>query len=134
MQNFKTENGKYFINSKEVDEKVYISMLEEALDQSKKQNETISKLMANTNNTNRKQEDDCEEEFCEDCQGILDLINDLCEMPPEEALDVFREIVGQHRQEAFIEGMIEAYNNLGSIAFKVASKLENQLDDMVGMG
>ena len=132
MENFKSENDKYFIDGKEIpDYKVYIAMLEEyletakdSLEKYKNQNKVYPSIPHNT-------EDDCDEEFCEDCQATLEFIGYLSKMQPEDALEIFNATIDQHKQEAYMQGMIDAYNNLGSIGYKIASKVENELEEML---
>lgn len=71
-----------------------------------------------------------EAEFCPECQEILDIIDDLCSTSDEEAIGAFKSIIVNNRQEAFIEGLISAYNEMGNNSHKIASKLELQLESM----
>jgi hypothetical protein len=128
MNNFKRENGKYYIDNKEVDEKVYISMLEEKTSKNS-DNITIPKI----NMLEMEQASDCGEdgeEFCPECQEILDLIFSLGEMDERESIDTFKHIIFMNRREGFLEGLISAYDNIGSMAHKISCRYENQLDDI----
>lgn len=131
MENFKSENGKYYIDGKKVSQKTYTSMLEEYL-------ETAKESLEKANNQNRiypsiphQTENNCNEEFCKHCQATLDFIKYLSQIEPENALEIFNGMIEQHRQESYMSGMIEAYNNLGSIGYKIASKIENDLEEML---
>lgn len=70
MQKFIRENGKCFIDGKEVSENAYTSMIEEELSKVKNHNsdKTISEECCDTY-----------EEICPECQFLADFINDLLE-------------------------------------------------------
>jgi len=118
MDNFKSEEGKYYIDGKEVTEKTYISMLEEKIS---RQNISIP-----TFNLKQNQE---EQQLHEDYQEILEFIQYLNEIHPEEAIQEYNQMVFDISYESFLQGVIHAYNEIGGFAHKVA-RCENQLEDM----
>lgn len=113
---FKTIDGKHYINDKEVSLDAYISMLEESYEKLSQQRPIYFSPDS--------QEDS---EFCPECQDILNLITDLSKMELKEAIDTFNRVIFKHRREAFMEGQIDAYEQLGSLGYKVAARIENDL-------
>lgn len=117
--------GQNYKSLKEVPENTYKILIE---DDNTSDNVTTPKInMSEIEGYSECGEEDGE--FCEECQGILDLIFDLSEMDERDAIDTFKDIMYKNRQEAFLEGMIEAYTELGNLSHKISSRIENQLED-----
>jgi hypothetical protein len=130
MKDFKRENGKYYIKGKEVSEEAAFSMLEEELEKANKKLDSPSPLPISKLNLNPNKSPEDEIYCCPDCQEILDLIKYLSEASNEEAVGTFTDIMSKHERNSYLQGQIDAFSQMGSIGYKISSKLEISLDEM----
>jgi len=116
------ENGqiikKFYIDDKEVTQDVYFNLTDELYE-----------------NTKFKQDDHNEEICnCEECQYLLELINEIRQSSDSEALAILKDEIEFRVQEAYIEGQHVLANELGNSLLKHAVKLENELDNLYENG
>jgi len=116
------ENGeiikKYYIDDKEVTQDVYFNLTDELYE-----------------NTKLKQDDHNEEICnCEECQYLLELINEIRQSSDNEALAILKDEIEFRVQEAYIEGQHVLANELGNSLLKHAVKLEDELENLYENG
>lgn len=116
------ENGeiikKYYIDDKEVTQDVYFNLTDELYE-----------------NTKLKQDDHNEEICnCEECQCLLELINEIRQSSDSEALAILKDEIEFRVQEAYIEGQHVLANELGNSLLKHAVKLEDELENLYENG
>lgn len=116
------ENGqivkKYYIDDKEVTQDVYYNLTDELYE-----------------NTKLKQEEHNDEICdCEECQYLLELINEIRQSSDSEALAILKDEIEFRVQEAYIEGQHVLANELGNSLLKHAVKLEDKLDKLYENG
>ncbi len=116
------ENGriikKYFIDDKEVTQDVFFKLTDELYE-----------------NTKLKQEEHNDEICdCEECQYLLELINEIRQSSDSEALAILKDEIEFRVQEAYIEGQHVLANELGNSLLKYAVKLEDELDNLYENG
>jgi len=116
------ENGeiikKFYIDDKEVTQDVYFNLTDELYE-----------------NTKLKQDDHNEEICnCEECQYLLELINEIRQSSDSEALAILKDEIEFRVQEAYIEGQHVLANELGNSLLKHAVKLEDELDNLYENG
>ena len=118
MKDFKRCDGKFYINSKEVSEEAYMSMLEE-----KANNFSIPQL-----NPNYSPENDIR--FSPESQNILDLIDELSNIEPEDAVQKFTDMISKNSRDSYMQGQIDAYTEFGILGHKIATRMEIELEEM----
>ena len=116
------ENGqiikKYYIDDKEVTQDVYYNLTDELYE-----------------NTKLKQDEHTEEICnCEECQYLLELINEIRQSSDSEALAILRQEIEFRVQEAYIEGQHVLANELGNSLLKHAVRLEDELENLYENG
>lgn len=116
------ENGriikKYFIDDKEVTQDVFFKLTDELYENTKlKQEEHIDEL--------------CN---CEECQYLLELINEIRQSSDSEALAILKDEIEFRVQEAYIEGQHVLANELGNSLLKHAVRLKSELEDLYESG
>ena len=116
------ENGeiikKFYIDDKEVTQDVYFNLTDELYE-----------------NTKLKQDDHNEEICnCEECQYLLELINEIRQSSDSEALAILKDEIEFRVQEAYIEGQHVLANELGNSLLKHAVKLEDELENLYENG
>jgi len=116
------ENGriikKYFIDDKEVTQDVFFKLTDELYE-----------------NTKLKQDDHNDEICdCEECQYLLELINEIRQSSDSEALDILKNEIDFRVQEAYLEGQHVLANELGNSLLKHAVKLEDELENLYENG
>ena len=116
------ENGeiikKFYIDGKEVTQDVYFNLTDELYE-----------------NTKLKQDDHNEEICnCEECQYLLELINEIRQSSDSEALAILKDEIDFRVQEAYIEGQHVLANELGNSLLKHAVRLESKLEDLYENG
>jgi len=116
------ENGeiikKYYIDDKEVTQDVYFNLTDELYE-----------------NTKLKQDDHNEEICnCEECQYLLELINEIRQSSDSEALAILKDEIDFRVQEAYMQGQYVLSNELGNSLLKHAVKLEDELDNLYENG
>lgn len=116
------ENGqiikKYYIDDKEVSQDVYYSLTDELYE-----------------NTKLKQEEHVDEICnCEECQYLLELINEIRQSSDSEALAILKSEIDFRVQEAYIEGQYVLANELGNSLLKHAVRLENDFENLYENG
>jgi len=116
------ENGqiikKFYIDDKEVTQDVYFNLTDELYE-----------------NTKLKQDDHNEEICnCEECQYLLELINEIRQSSDSEALAILKDEIDFRVQEAYMQGQYVLANELGNSLLKHAVKLEDELDNLYENG
>ena len=116
------ENGeiikKYYIDDKEVTQDVYFNLTDELYE-----------------NTKLKQDDHNEEICnCEECQYLLELINEIRQSSDSEALAILKDEIDFRVQEAYMQGQYVLANELGNSLLKHAVKLEDELENLYENG
>ena len=116
------ENGeiikKYYIDDKEVTQDVYFNLTDELYE-----------------NTKLKQDDHNEEICdCEECQYLLELINEIRQSSDSEALAILKDEIDFRVQEAYMQGQYVLANELGNFLLKHAVRLESELEDLYENG
>lgn len=116
------ENGqiikKFYIDDKEVTQDVYFNLTDELYE-----------------NTKLKQDDHNEEICnCEECQYLLELINEIRQSSDSEALAILKDEIDFRVQEAYMQGQYVLSNELGNSLLKHAVKLEDELDNLYENG
>lgn len=116
------ENGeiikKYYIDDKEVTQDVYFNLTDELYE-----------------NTKLKQDDHNDEICsCEECQYLLELINEIRQSSDSEALAILKSEIDFRVQEAYIEGQHVLVNELGNSLLKNAVRLESELENLYENG
>lgn len=116
------ENGqiikKFYIDDKEVTQDVYFNLTDELYE-----------------NTKLKQDDHNEEICnCEECQYLLELINEIRQSSDSEALAILKDEIDFRVQEAYMQGQYVLTNELGNSLLKHAVKLEDELDNLYENG
>lgn len=116
------ENGqiikKFYIDDKEVTQDVYFNLTDELYE-----------------NTKFKQDDHNEEICdCEECQYLLELINEIRQSPDSEALAILKDEIDFRVQEAYLEGQRVLANELGNYFLKYTVQLENKIDSLYENG
>lgn len=116
------ENGqivkKYYINDKEVTQDVYYNLTDELYENTKLKQEERTDELCN----------------CEECQYLLELINEIRQSSDSEALAILKDEIEFRVQEAYIEGQHVLANELGNSLLKHAVKLEDELDNLYENG
>jgi len=116
------ENGqiikKFYIDDKEVTQDVYFNLTDELYE-----------------NTKLKQDDHNEEICnCEECQYLLELINEIRQSSDSEALAILKDEIDFRVQEAYMQGQYVLANELGNSLLKHAVKLEDELENLYENG
>jgi ATP-dependent helicase YprA (DUF1998 family) len=126
MDKFRTEDGKHYIDNKEVKKATtYISMLEEQINKLSAEIDVFKNKKPILENIEHIEHDDCED-MCPECQNILDLIYDMADMEPHEAVGVLKTLLSK----TYFEGIAYAHNEMGSLANKMAARFELQIEEM----
>jgi len=116
------ENGqivkKYYIDDKEVTQDVYYNLTDELYENIKLKQEEHTDELCN----------------CEECQYLLELINEIRQSSDSEALAILKDEIEFRVQEAYIEGQHVLANELGNSLLKHAVKLEDKLDKLYENG
>lgn len=116
------ENGqivkKYYINDKEVTQDVYYNLTDELYENIKLKQEEHTDELCN----------------CEECQYLLELINEIRQSSDSEALAILKDEIEFRIQEAYIEGQHVLANELGNSLLKYAVKLEDKLNNLYENG
>jgi len=116
------ENGqivkKYYINDKEVTQDIYYNLTDELYENIKLKQEEHTDELCN----------------CEECQYLLELINEIRQSSDSEALAILKDEIEFRIQEAYIEGQHVLANELGNSLLKYAVKLEDELENLYENG
>lgn len=116
------ENGqivkKYYINDKEVTQDVYYNLTDELYENIKLKQEEHTDELCN----------------CEECQYLLELINEIRQSSDSETLAILKDEIEFRIQEAYIEGQHVLANELGNSLLKYAVKLEDKLNNLYENG
>ena len=116
------ENGqivkKYYINDKEVTQDIYYNLTDELYENIKLKQEEHTDELCN----------------CEECQYLLELINEIRQSSDSEALAILKDEIEFRIQEAYIEGQHVLTNELGNSLLKHAVRLESELEDLYENG
>jgi len=68
---------------------------------------------------------------CDQCQELLQIIDDIREMDDIEALDGLQNYVESIKIKSHLETASQIYNEIGNNMIKVSGKLEDQLDEFL---
>lgn len=116
------ENGeiikKYYIDDKEVTQDVYFNLTDELYENTKLKQDEHNEEICN----------------CEECQYLLELINEIRQSSDSEALAILKDEIEFRVQEAYIEGQHVLANELGNSLLKHAVKLEDELENLYENG
>lgn len=116
------ENGqivkKYYIDDKEVTQDTYYNLTDELYENIKLKQEEHTDELCN----------------CEECQYLLELINEIRQSSDSEALAILKDEIEFRIQEAYIEGQHVLANELGNSLLKYAVKLEDKLNNLYENG
>ena len=130
-----TNETSYQINNKFVTKEVYDSMEQ---DESLFVLPPLPKMNGSPENNCKvidinKNRDNNESEFCQcdQCQELLQIIDDIREMDDNEALEGLQNYVESIKIKSHLETASQIYNEIGNNMIKVSGKLEDQLDDFL---
>lgn len=116
----------HLINGKYVTKETYDSLM---ADESLYQLPPLPKMNGSPKNScdidNTDEEENCQ---CEECQVLLQIIQDIKVMDDYEALDGLREYIETIKIKTHYETASQIYNEIGNNMVKVSGKLEGQLE------
>jgi len=130
-----TNETSYQINDKFVTKEVYDSMEQ---DDSLYILPPLPKMNGSPENSCKvidinKNRDNNEVEFCQcdQCQELLQIIDDIREMDDNEALEGLQNYIESIKIKSHLETASQIYNEIGNNMIKVSGKLEDQLDEFL---
>jgi len=130
-----TNETSYQINNKFVTKEVYDSMEQDeslfVLPPLPKMNgspENSCKVIDINKNRGNDEFEFCQ---CDQCQELLQIIDDIREMDDNEALEGLQNYVESIKIKSHLETASQIYNEIGNNMIKVSGKLEDQLDDFL---
>lgn len=109
---------KFYIDDKEVTQDVYFNLTDELYENTKLKQDEHNEEICN----------------CEECQYLLELINEIRQSSDSEALAILKDEIEFRVQEAYIEGQHVLANELGNSLLKHAVKLEDELENLYENG
>jgi len=125
----------YQINDKYVTSEVYNAMLNDedlfVLPPLPKMNgspENSCKVIDINKNRDNNDSEFCQ---CDQCQELLQIIDDIREMDDNEALEGLQNYIESIKIKAHLETASQIYNEIGNNMIKVSGKLEDQLDEFL---
>jgi len=125
----------HLINGKYVDKETYESLLNDdtlyILPPLPKMNgspENSCKVIDINKNRDNNNSEFCQ---CDQCQELLQIIDDIREMDDFEALEGLQNYIESIKIKVHLETASQIYNEIGNNMIKVSGKLEDQLDEFL---